>query len=100
MTWQSWLRSPLSKREAEATGRAVHYAVQEVATTPALLDFGSLPRRMRRAAHLAQAELAQRLGCSVVYISMLELGARHPQRTTLILPADPRPFRMQARSVG
>jgi predicted ATPase/class 3 adenylate cyclase/predicted negative regulator of RcsB-dependent stress response len=44
------------------------------------LTFGALLKRARRAAHLTQAELAERAGFSVVYISMLERGARQPPR--------------------
>jgi predicted ATPase/transcriptional regulator with XRE-family HTH domain len=62
--------------------------VQAVPSTPALLGFGSLLKRMRRAAHLTQEELAQRLGFSVVYVSMLERGARHPRPTTVALLTD------------
>jgi transcriptional regulator with XRE-family HTH domain len=52
------------------------------------LAFGLALKRARRAARLTQAELAERAGFSVVYISMLERGARQPQRTTLALLAD------------
>jgi tetratricopeptide (TPR) repeat protein len=52
------------------------------------LAFGPLLKRARRAARLTQAELAERAGFSVVYVSMLERGARAPQRTTLALLAD------------
>jgi predicted ATPase/DNA-binding XRE family transcriptional regulator len=50
--------------------------------------FGLLLKRSRRAAHLTQAQLAERAGFSVVYISMLERGARQPQRSTVALLAD------------
>jgi tetratricopeptide (TPR) repeat protein/transcriptional regulator with XRE-family HTH domain len=50
--------------------------------------FGITLKRARRAARLTQAELAERAGFSVVYISMLERGARQPQRTTLALLSD------------
>jgi predicted ATPase len=57
--------------------------------TPATpLTFGPLLKRARRDARLTQAQLAERAGFSVVYISMLERGARQPQRTTLALLAD------------
>src|SRR5262245_37620277 len=61
-----------------------------MASAPAtpLLTFGTLLKRSRRAAHLTQAQLAERAGFSVVYISMLERGARAPQRTTVDLLAD------------
>jgi tetratricopeptide (TPR) repeat protein/transcriptional regulator with XRE-family HTH domain len=52
------------------------------------LAFGLALKRARRAARLTQAELAERAGFSVVYVSMLERGARQPQRTTLTLLAD------------
>jgi transcriptional regulator with XRE-family HTH domain len=52
------------------------------------LSFGPLLKRARRAARLTQAELAERAGFSVVYISMLERGARQPQPTTVALLAD------------
>ena len=50
--------------------------------------FGIALKRARRAARLTQAQLAERAGFSVVYVSMLERGARAPQRTTLALLAD------------
>ena len=56
-------------------------------TAPSLA-FGALLKRSRRAAQLTQAELAERAGFSVVYVSMLERGARQPQRTTLALLAE------------
>jgi transcriptional regulator with XRE-family HTH domain len=58
------------------------------ASTTAAHAFGTALKRARRAARLTQAELAERAGFSVVYISMLERGARQPQRTTLTLLAD------------
>ncbi len=58
------------------------------ASTTSLLAFGPLLKRSRRAARLTQAQLAERAGFSVVYISMLERGARQPQRTTVALLAD------------
>src|SRR6185437_13394664 len=45
-------------------------------------------KRHRRAVHMTQAQLAERAGFSVVYISMLERGARTPQRATVLLLAD------------
>jgi transcriptional regulator with XRE-family HTH domain/tetratricopeptide (TPR) repeat protein len=51
-------------------------------------SFGLLLKRSRRAARLTQAQLAERAGFSVVYISMLERGARSPQRTTVALLAE------------
>jgi transcriptional regulator with XRE-family HTH domain len=57
-------------------------------STASTRDFGLALKRARRAAHLTQAELAERAGFSVVYISMLERGARQPQRSTLALLAD------------
>jgi transcriptional regulator with XRE-family HTH domain len=53
-----------------------------------VVTVGTLLKRYRRAAHLTQAQLAEAAGFSVVYISMLERGARQPQRTTLTLLAD------------
>jgi transcriptional regulator with XRE-family HTH domain/tetratricopeptide (TPR) repeat protein len=50
--------------------------------------FGIALKRARRAARLTQAELAERAGFSVVYISMLERGARAPQRSTVTLLTD------------
>src|SRR6185437_945797 len=50
--------------------------------------FGLLLKRYRRAAHLTQAQLAERAGFSVTYISKLERGARQPQRATVLLLAD------------
>jgi predicted ATPase/DNA-binding XRE family transcriptional regulator len=58
------------------------------ASTTSLLAFGPLLKRHRRAARLTQAQLAERAGFSVVYVSMLERGARAPQRTTVALFAD------------
>jgi transcriptional regulator with XRE-family HTH domain len=52
------------------------------------LAFGPALKRARRAARLTQAQLTEAAGFSVVYISMLERGARHPQRTTLALLTD------------
>src|SRR5262245_39502164 len=57
-------------------------------STTATHAFGVALKRARRAARLTQAQLAERAGFSVVYISMLERGARQPQRTTLALLAD------------
>ena len=56
--------------------------------SPSTHEFGIALKRARRAAHLTQAQLAERAGFSVVYISMLERGARQPQRTTVALLAD------------
>jgi predicted ATPase len=53
-----------------------------------LRAFGALLKRSRRAARLTQAELAERAGYSVVYISTLERGARAPHPTTVALLAD------------
>jgi tetratricopeptide (TPR) repeat protein/transcriptional regulator with XRE-family HTH domain len=50
--------------------------------------FGTALKRARRNARLTQAQLAERAGFSVVYISMLERGARQPQSSTLALLAD------------
>src|SRR5262245_20268235 len=52
------------------------------------LTFGPLLKRARRAARLTQAELAERAGFSVVYISMLERGIRQPLRSTLSVLTD------------
>jgi transcriptional regulator with XRE-family HTH domain/tetratricopeptide (TPR) repeat protein len=52
------------------------------------LPFGVALKRARRGARLTQAQLAERAGFSVVYISMLERGTRQPQRTTVDLLAD------------
>jgi DNA-binding CsgD family transcriptional regulator/transcriptional regulator with XRE-family HTH domain len=56
--------------------------------TTAARPFGVALKRARRAARLTQAQLAEQACFSVVYISMLERGARLPQRTTVILLAD------------
>jgi transcriptional regulator with XRE-family HTH domain/tetratricopeptide (TPR) repeat protein len=53
-----------------------------------LPTFGVLLKRYRRAAHLTQAQLAERAGFSANYISKLESGAREPQRATVILFAN------------
>src|SRR5262249_47342833 len=53
-----------------------------------VLAFAPLLKRHRRAAHLTQAQLAERAGFSTDYISKLERGAREPQRATLALLAD------------
>src|SRR5262249_51361213 len=58
------------------------------ASTISAGTFGIALKRARRAARLTQAELAERAGFRVVYISMLERGARQPQRSTLTLLAD------------
>jgi predicted ATPase/transcriptional regulator with XRE-family HTH domain len=50
--------------------------------------FGSLLKRLRRAAHLTQGDLAQRAGYSSHYVSMLERGVRLPQPLTVDLLAD------------
>jgi tetratricopeptide (TPR) repeat protein/transcriptional regulator with XRE-family HTH domain len=50
--------------------------------------FGLLLRRHRRGLRLTQAELAERAGYSVVYISMLERGARQPQAATVVRLAE------------
>jgi predicted ATPase len=47
-----------------------------------------LLKRLRRAAHLTQEELAERAGFSAVYISMLERGARQPLHSTVALLDD------------
>jgi tetratricopeptide (TPR) repeat protein/transcriptional regulator with XRE-family HTH domain len=57
-------------------------------STTAARAFGIALKRARRAAHLTQAQLAEAAGFSVVYISMLERGARQPQRSTVTLLAD------------
>jgi len=63
-------------------------ATTSTTSTTAAPAFGIALKRARRAARLTQAELAERAGFSVVYISMLERGARTPQRSTLTLLAD------------
>jgi transcriptional regulator with XRE-family HTH domain len=45
-------------------------------------------KRHRRATRMTQAQLAERAGFRVVYLSMLERGARQPQRTTVALLAE------------
>jgi transcriptional regulator with XRE-family HTH domain len=60
-----------------------------VSTTSAYA-FGIALKRARRAARLTQAQFAERAGFSVVYISMLERGARQTQRTTVALLAEAR----------
>ncbi len=62
-----------------------YVATPSKTATPTLLAFGVALKRARRAAHLTQAELAERAGFSVVYISMLECGARQPQPSTVAL---------------
>src|SRR5262245_50356022 len=57
-------------------------------STTAVRAFGLLLKRYRRSAHLTQAELAERAGFSVVYISMLERGTRQPQPSTVALLAE------------
>ncbi|HEY7092017.1 MAG TPA: helix-turn-helix domain-containing protein, partial [Ktedonobacterales bacterium] len=57
-------------------------------STTSVRAFGLLLKRYRRATRMTQAQLAERAGFSVVYISMLERGARQPQRTTVALLAD------------
>ncbi len=59
-----------------------------IASTTSAHAFGIALKRARRAARLTQAQLAERAGFSVVYISMLERGARAPQRTAVVLLAD------------
>ena len=56
--------------------------------TTAARPFGVALKRARRAARLTQAQLAEQACFSVVYISMLERGARQPQLSTLALLAD------------
>ena len=53
-----------------------------------VLAFGTLLKRYRRAARMTQAQLAERAGFSVTYISKLECGARAPQPATVALLAD------------
>jgi transcriptional regulator with XRE-family HTH domain/tetratricopeptide (TPR) repeat protein len=53
-----------------------------------LPTFSLLLKRYRRAAHMTQAQLAERAGFSTDYISKLERGAREPQRATMILLTD------------
>jgi tetratricopeptide (TPR) repeat protein/transcriptional regulator with XRE-family HTH domain len=57
-------------------------------STASTLAFGIALKRARKAAGLTQAELAERAAFSVVYIGMLERGARQPQRSTVALLAD------------
>ncbi|HEV7127036.1 MAG TPA: helix-turn-helix domain-containing protein, partial [Ktedonobacterales bacterium] len=52
------------------------------------LAFGTLLKRHRRAARLTQAELAERAGFSISYISMLERGERLAQPATVELLAE------------
>jgi predicted ATPase/DNA-binding XRE family transcriptional regulator len=63
-------------------------APDSIRPTASTRAFGTALKRARRAAHLTQAELAERAGFSVVYISMLERGARQPQPSTVTLLAD------------
>jgi transcriptional regulator with XRE-family HTH domain len=44
---------------------------------------GSNVRRLRKAARLSQAELANRMGVDRAYVSGLELGQRNPTIVTL-----------------
>jgi transcriptional regulator with XRE-family HTH domain/tetratricopeptide (TPR) repeat protein len=64
--------------------------MEPVSTTSptSTLAFGIALKRARKAAGLTQAELAERAAFSVVYIGMLERGARQPQRSTVALLAD------------
>lgn len=62
-----------------------HVATPSKTAIPTVLAFGVALKRARRAAHLTQAQLAERAGFSVVYISMLERGARQPQPSTVTL---------------
>ena len=59
-----------------------------IASTTSAHAFGIALKRARRSARLTQAELAERAGFSVVYVSMLERGARQPQPSTVALFAD------------
>lgn len=52
------------------------------------LTFGALLKRHRRLARLSQAELAERAGFSVSYVSQLERGERTPVPTTVELIAE------------
>jgi DNA-binding XRE family transcriptional regulator len=65
--------------------------------TPVFPAFGPLLKRYRRAAHLTQAQLAERAGFSTNYISKLERGAREPQRATVALLADAMSLSMSDR---
>ncbi len=65
-----------------------HVATPSKTATPTVLAFGVALKRARRAARLTQAQLAERAGFSVVYISMLERGARQPQPSTVALLAE------------
>ena len=51
-------------------------------------SFGRLLKRHRRAAYLKQPDLAERVGFSTHYVSMLERGARVPPPVTVDLLAD------------
>ena len=53
-----------------------------------LPGFGPLLKQFRRAAHLTQAQLAERAGFSVTYMSKLERGVRQPLPSTIALLAD------------
>src|SRR5262245_47968485 len=56
---------------------------------PSNVTFGDLLRRLRKAAGLTQAELAERAGISVRGLNDLERGARRtPRRETLVLLGD------------
>src|SRR5262245_55261000 len=65
--------------------RAAGMAAVSTIPTASTHAFGVALKRARRAAHLTQAQLAERAGFSVVYISMLERGTRQPQRSTAAL---------------
>lgn len=59
-------------------------------STASTCAFGVALKRVRRAAHLTRAQLAERAGFSVVYISMLERGALESAAQTLDTARRPR----------
>lgn len=54
---------------------------------PILRRLGLRIRDARRSRHMTQVELAQSLGISVAYVSLIERGRRNPPFTTVALAA-------------
>ncbi len=54
---------------------------------PILRRLGLRIRDARRSRHMTQVELAQTLGISVAYVSLIERGRRNPPFTTVALAA-------------
>jgi transcriptional regulator with XRE-family HTH domain len=49
-----------------------------------LRELGDAIRDRRRAAGLTQGDLAERLGLSIAYVSLIERGGRNPPYTTVV----------------